>query len=393
MKLAFLDCGAGISGDMLLAAMIDAGGDRDLLLSLPARLRLPMVNIVVNETRRAGMRALRVEVNPGEEKKERNLEAIKAIINHAEIPAAVKSDVIATFDLLARAEAAAHGCGPGEINFHETGGLDAIIDICGAFILADSLRIDRFSASPLPMPSGTTTCAHGAIPLPAPALATILTGVEIYGTGNGPERVTPTGAAIIKILAAGFGPMPTMRLITCGHGAGSRETSGGIANILRIFIGEGKKEDGDEVEIIRCNIDDMNPELAAALAESLLAAGALDTTLCPVIMKKGRPGFILEAIALPENGPALRELILRESSSIGLRYQRMPRQVLPRVNGSVATVHGRVGVKKITGPEGERITPEFEDCRRIAAKTGTPVTAVYQAVENADPETFREEEH
>ncbi len=391
MKLAWLDCAAGVSGDMLLAAMIDAGADPGLLKTLPAALGLDGCRVDIRETARAGFRALRVEVRPGEEKRHRSLATVRETISRAAIADKGKAIAIGTFELLARAEAKAHGCGVEEVHFHETGAADALIDITGAALLFLDLGIDELLASPLPMPQGAVECSHGAIPLPAPALAGILEGAEVYGVPWREECVTPTGAAITMTLAAGFGPMPAMRLAGVGCGAGARERSGPLANILRLFTGKGCLP-ADEVEIIECNIDDMTPELAANLVERLLEAGALDACLLPVMMKKGRPGFQLQVIARPGDGPGLRELVFRESSTIGLRYRRQPRLILPRQTGTVATAAGRVKAKMVTGPDGPRITPEYEDCRRIARQRNLPLTELYRAVATADPKTFEADE-
>ena len=387
MKLAWLDCAAGVSGDMLLAAMIDAGADPALLKSLPAALGLDDCRVEISETARAGFRALRVEVRTAEEKQHRALATVRETISRAAIPDKGKAIAIAAFDLLARAEAKAHGCGVEEVHFHETGAADAIIDITGAALLFLDLGIDELVASPLPMPQGAVKCSHGTIPLPAPALAGILEGAEVYGVPWHEECVTPTGAAITMTLATGFGPMPAIKLEGHGCGAGAREKSGPLPNILRLFTGKSGVL-ADEVEIIECNIDDMTPELAANLVERLMAAGALDACLLPMIMKKGRPGFQLQVIARPGDGPGLRELVFRESSTIGLRYRRQPRVILPRQTGTVATAAGRVKVKMVIGPDGPRITPEYEDCRRIAEEKKLPLARVFHLAATADPETF-----
>ncbi len=389
MKLAYLDCSAGVSGDMILGALIDAGAERDRLLSLPQRLGLDRCRVEIRETTRAGFRAMRVEILGDDEEDERKLATIKKILAAAEIPAPVKEKTIKAFTMLAEAEARVHGCGADEVHFHETGATDAIIDITGAVLLLDDLKIEELVVSPLPMPMGMVECSHGTIPLPAPALTEILKGVEVYGVEWREECVTPTGAAIVTTLASGFGPMPGMRLERCSCGGGRREKSGPLPNILRLFIGNHDAGSRDEVEVIECNIDDMVPELAATMVEKLFEAGALDATLTPLLMKKGRPGFQLQILARPADGPALRDLVFRESSTIGLRYRRQPRMILPRCGGTVDTAIGRVRVKKIKGPAGERITPEHEDCRRIARELGLPLAEVYREVARADAGTFK----
>ena len=389
MNTAFFDCAAGASGDMILAALIDCGADRDKLLHLPNKLGLE-AKIKIAETNRGGFRGTRVIVTIGKDQTERRLAEIEKLLSQTGLPAGVEKNAINTFRILAAAEARAHGCAPEEVHFHETGAADAIIDIVGACLLIDDLAIARIYASPLPMPGGTTDCAHGTIPLPAPALAGILQGVRVYGVERDTECVTPTGAAILKSMAEAFGPMPEMTITACGHGAGSRELSGTLPNLLRLFFGKSGGET-DEVEVIACNIDDMTPELAGGLGQALLAAGALDVTMTPAVMKKGRPGLIIEVIARLRDAEKIKEMIFRESSTIGLRYQRMQRQTLVRKCGSVATAIGRVRVKKVLRPDGESLSPEYDDCIRIANETGLTLVRIYQEVDRADIATFREE--
>ncbi|MDP2104394.1 MAG: LarC family nickel insertion protein, partial [Desulfobulbaceae bacterium] len=237
------------------------------------------------------------------------------------------------------------------------------------------------TCSPLPMGRGSVKSSHGVLPLPAPAVCELVKGVPIYGVDVEMELVTPTGAAIVKACAREFGPLPAMTIVKVGHGAGSKQRPDGQANLLRLMIGEATAaSEAQEVIVIETNLDDWSPETYPFLCERLFARGALDVALVPIQMKKGRPGFIIQVIASPVHAYGLRQTLLCETSAIGVRFRREERHTLPRRLGVIPTSFGDVKVKQIDMPVGRRITPEYEDCRRIALEVGVPIAEVYRAV-------------
>ena len=307
MKTAYLDCFSGVSGDMLLGALLDAG--------------------------------------------------------------------------LAEAEASVHGVTADRIHFHEVGAVDAIIDIVGTVAGLHHLGIDRLICSPLPMPRGWANCAHGEIPLPAPAVCRLLQGVPVYGEAIERELVTPTGAALVRELAEDFGPLPPMILEGTGLGAGSMQRPDGRPNLLRLLVGQSVEvTEAQEVEVIETHLDDWNPEYWPHVSERLMTAGALDVSLVPIQMKKGRPGFLLRVIADPAATMPLTTVLFSETSAIGLRRRREQRLTLPREQVNVATPWGDLPGKRIRTPAGEVITPEYEACRAMALAQGIPLDVVYTAV-------------
>jgi pyridinium-3,5-bisthiocarboxylic acid mononucleotide nickel chelatase len=256
-----------------------------------------------------------------------------------------------------------HGTTVDQIHFHEVGAVDAMVDIVGTVAGFAYLHIDRLICSPLPMPRGWVSCAHGEIPLPGPAVCRLLEGVPVYGEDLDQELVTPTGAALVRELAAGFGPMPPMRLARTGYGTGSMERRDGRPNLLRLLLGRSiEVQEAQQVEVIETHLDDCNPELWPYVSEQLLAAGALDVGLIPMQMKKGRPGLLVRVIVEPGTG-GITMVLFSETSTIGLRIRREERMTLPREIITVTTPWGDLPAKKITTPAGTVITPEYEVCR------------------------------
>ena len=392
MHTAYLDCFSGVSGDMLLGALLDAGMPESYLRAVLAGLPLHGYTLTVEQKTMQGFAATRVRVACGghdhcheqhghQHHAHRHLAEITTLLSQAAIPPQIRDKALAVFTRLAEAEAAVHGTTVEAIHFHEVGAVDALVDIVGTVAGFAYLNIDRLICSPLPMPRGWVTCAHGEIPLPGPAVCRLLEGVPVYGEQLGQELVTPTGAALVRELADDFGPLPPMLLTRTGYGAGSMERSDGRPNLLRLLLGQGTEvAEAQEVEVIETHLDDWNPEFWPHVSERLMAAGALDVCLIPIQMKKGRPGFLLRVIAEPATRQPLTTLLFSETSTIGLRWRREARMTLPRESVTVPTPWGDLAAKKITTPNGEVITPEYEACRKIAAAHQVPLQTVYAAV-------------
>lgn len=380
-KIAYLDCFSGVSGDMLLGALVDAGLPEDVLRQELSRLGMAGYRLTVFQKACCHIKASRVQVDVISPQPSRHLADICALLSASTLPDRIKKQAILVFEILARAEAKVHGLPIEEIHFHEVGAVDAIIDVVGTIIGLDYLNIERLTCSPLPMPQGWVSCAHGKLPLPAPAVCEILQGVPIYGVTLDQELVTPTGAALVKTLCHDFGPIPSMAMQQIGYGAGSRERRDALPNLLRLLLGESRlAAEAQEVEVIETHIDDWTPEGFPFLSERLLESGALDVALIPIQMKKGRPGFLLRVICAPELAFEIKRLILSESTAIGLRYHREERLTLPRSLGLVRTVLGDVRVKRVETPAGPVLYPEYEDCRRLAREQAVPLREIYQAV-------------
>ena len=381
MKTCYLDCFSGISGNMLLGAMLDAGlQEKDLRTAL-AELQLPGWQLEIQHNSVSGLQACTVRVQAQQSSTHRHLHQIQTILEQSALPEAVISRSIAVFTRLAEAEAHVHGTTVEKIHFHEVGAVDAIVDIVGVISGFHSLGIERISCSPLPMPGGWVSCQHGKLPLPAPAVCELLRNIPVYGDSLAQELVTPTGAALAAELAESFGPMPPMILEQTGYGAGTMLRKDGRPNLLRMMIGRcPSAEEAQQVEIIETQLDDWNPELWPHVSEKLMQAGALDVSLTPLLMKKGRPGYLLRLISDPAHGARLKNMILAETSSIGLRFHIEQRMTLPRESIEVDTPWGPVQAKKVETAAGVRITPEFEDCRRLAQKLDIPLQNIYAAV-------------
>jgi pyridinium-3,5-bisthiocarboxylic acid mononucleotide nickel chelatase len=392
--LAYLDCFSGISGDMFLAALLDAGLAPEALQEQLALLPLSGWELCQEKSCRNHIAATAITVRVGTDQPHRCLADIRRLIARSALAPAVQETIVAVFSRLARAEAAVHGIGEEEVHFHEVGGVDAIIDIAGVVIGLSCLGVGALHCSPLPMPRGWTDCAHGRLPLPAPAVCELLKGVPVCGSEGQRELVTPTGAALVAELCTTFGPLPPMRMAAVGYGAGrhqagERETP----NLLRLILGQPVSvAEAQEVEIIETHLDDWAPETFPYLTERLLALGALDVALAPVQMKKGRPGFALRVVADPACALTVKQCLLSETTAIGLRFHNEQRWTLPRRSGTVASPWGRLTVKRVSTPKGEVLTPEYEECRRVALQQGIPIREVYAAVGRAGLEDFQEEE-
>lgn len=381
MRIGYFDCFSGAAGDMILAAMIDAGCDLEALRDVVRRLQLPEVALHAERVKRQGIAAMhvRVEVGPAAQKKHRHLHHIVQIIDAAGLPVAVAERARRIFQRLAEAEAAVHNTTIEKVHFHEVGAADAIVDIVCAAAGVQLLGLDDIQCSPIPTGNGTVRCEHGIMPVPAPATARLLIGAPLAGCDEMGELTTPTGAAILTTLASRFGPLPSFALRAAGCGAGTRD-SNTRANILRLFIGESGGEDAastDTVVVLEAQLDDASGQILAHACEQLLRAGALDAYITPIIMKKGRPGHLLTALTRPADREAMESLIFRELPTLGVRRTEARRAKLAREHVAVETRFGPIRIKLGgRGSELERAWPEYDDCVAAAAAAGEPLRAV-----------------
>lgn len=378
---AYLDCFSGISGDMTLGALVDLGLDLAWLEAELHRLPLGGFTLASRTVHVSGIRATRVSVQVAENPSHHHWSDIRSRIEASPYSDAVRRRALAVFGRIARAEAAIHGVAEDHVHFHEVGGIDAQVDILGACLGFEKLGIDVVGASPLPQGRGLVHCAHGVLPVPAPATAAILEGIPVYGVDTEAELVTPTGAAIAAGLAGTFGPMPAMVVETVGYGAGTRQLVD-RPNLLRIFLGRRADRETAVVEesvtVIETAVDDMNPEIFGHLMERLFADGALDVCWIPVQMKKNRPGTLVQVVCRPEDREAMIGRIFSETTSLGVRHDTVRRRALARRVETRDSPLGPVAVKRIVDPAGHvRLAPEYEDCRRIAAARNRPLREVY----------------
>jgi uncharacterized protein (TIGR00299 family) protein len=384
MKILYFDCYAGISGDMTVAALLDLGVPLAVLEEGLGRVPLPTsaYRIALDKVERRGIRAAGFRVEVGEHQPHRHYRDIAGLIEASSLTENVKQTAQKIFFRLAEAEALVHGVEIGHVHFHEVGGIDSIVDIVGTALCLDHLGVGTIHAAPLPFGSGFVETAHGRLPVPAPATAELLKGMAVHFSCGPGERVTPTGAAILAALAAGYGPRPDMNVTAVGYGAGSRDYED-MPNILRAFLGEtADSRERDTVFVIETHIDDMNPEILGYLMERLMAHGALDVAFSPLQMKKNRPGVKLTLLSHREGLDELARLVLAETTTAGVRYYPAERLMLERRREERETSLGKVAVK-VFHADGvpRRIAPEYEECRRIAARTGMPLIEVYRIIE------------
>ncbi len=432
MRIAYLDCFSGISGDMFLGALVDAGVSVELLdravrsLKLGAELRTSRVDrsgisatkidVLVNgvadappdaahahhhhhdEHEHAHAHAHKEDAAHGHSHKHekahahahkdhhphgRGLTEIKQIIANAQISDWARQKATAIFEELGRAEAKIHNVPVEKIHFHVVGAADALVDIVCAAVGAEAIAADKWIASPLNVGGGTVVCAHGTYPVPAPATVELLKDAPVYSSGIQKELVTPTGAAIVRALTTEFGPMPTMTVKQTGYGAGARDFEK-HANVLRITIGETVQAavahlPTEEIVVLEANLDDLNPQVFGYVVEQALAAGALDVFAAPVQMKKSRPGLVLTVLSQPQDAQRLATLVFRETTTLGMRVRREQRYALPRLHQAVQTRWGEVRIKiaQLNGGV-SNYAPEYEDCRRIAEQQQLPLKTVMQ---------------
>ncbi len=371
MKIAYFDCFAGAGGDMIVAAMLDAGLDGEFLKSQLAGLGLNQLEIKISETRRGHLRALKFEPQARENEPGRNLAEITELITASTISQNAKDRAIEVFKRLADAEARAHGEKPEEIHFHEVGALDSIADIVSACIGLDALGIERVYCSPLPVGGGIIECAHGMLPAPAPATLELLKNVPITGGPVAAELVTPTAAAILVTIVDEFGPLPAMKIEKTGYGAGSKEL-GKIPNLLRLVIGsttDSNLASADSICLLEANTDDATGEAIGFVVQKLLRNGALDVYTTPIYMKHNRPAVKISILCEVCDAEALGQMLLEEGISFGLRKQFLQRMKLARETVTVKTEYGDIRVKSGYS-NGKLVTakPEYSDCASAAEK-------------------------
>lgn len=386
MRIAYFDCFSGASGDMILGALLDAGLGLDRLTGDLAKLHLSHYDIQAKEVTRKGLGGTRAVVQVDDDHHRyhhRHFTDIEAIIERSDLIDDVKRQSIAIFRRLAEAEAKAHRTSIEAIHFHEVGAMDAIIDVVGAVAGLAALGIEKVVCSPLHVGTGTVQCAHGTLPVPAPATAELIRGAPSYSTGVTGELLTPTGAAILTTLSSDFGPMPAMTLERIGYGAGALETV--IPNLLRVLIGESKADreafEREQIAVLQTNIDDMNPQLYEYLMERLFEMGAFDVFTSAVQMKKNRPGSLVTITCQPHQVDRFAGFLLRETTSIGLRWRVENRIKAYRAIREVQTPFGVIRCKVAeVGGKIVNVSPEYEDCKRAALEHHRPLKVVMEDV-------------
>ncbi len=382
MTTAYLDCFSGISGDMFLGALLDAGLPFEELKGAISSLPLKGYSIGYQKEMKNGLSGTRFTVAVEKHQHEhRNLTDIERVIESAELKKRIKDRSMRIFRSIAEVEGKIHNHPPEKVHFHEVGAVDSLIDIVGAVFGVDCLGINSFSASAVPLGSGFIKSGHGTIPVPAPATLALLKGVPVYSSGIESELVTPTGAALLKEFVSSYEGIPPMVVRNVGYGAGTRDLPG-RPNLLRIIIGDDKSKGlSDSVAVLEANIDDTNPEWLGYIMEKLFEEGALDVIFTPVYMKKNRPGTKVEVIVSPEAGNRLMELLFRESSTIGIRYRYSLRRTLEREKVIIDSPWGKLEAKKIIAPDGcISLQPEFEACKKAAEEHGIPLKEIYAFV-------------
>jgi len=383
MKIAYADCFSGVSGDMFLASLLDAGLPIEVLREGIDALDLPeKIELKLTETHKGALRASDLEVIVPHSHNHRHLSDILSIINGSRLNDNVKQTASRIFTMVAEAEARVHGEPVEHIHFHEVGALDSIVDVIGAAIGLDALGIQKLYASPLPYGSGTVESAHGLLPLPAPATLEILTkaNAPLSPLQSDAELVTPTGAAILATLAT-F-ERPAMAVTATGIGAGKRDLA--WPNVMRLIIGETPEADAAEMVQIETNIDDMNPQFFGYVMDKLFAAGAKDVYLIPIQMKKNRPGTLLGVICLRRDEAVVSEVILRETTTLGMRVIPIGRHEALREFRKVETPYGHLTMKvKVLNGKVIQAAPEYDECIRLANANNVSLAEIYRAANHA----------
>ncbi len=391
MRIAYFDCFSGISGNMILGALLDAGLPLDDLRRELNKLPLSGYEIEATRVTRQGLAGIYVEVRVQEEQPERTLGDILAVIAGSTLPERVKDQSQRIFTCLAAAEGRVHDQDAEVVRLHEVGAVDAMVDVVGTAIGLQLLGIDRVECSPLNLGHGFVRARHGVLPVPAPATLELLRGVPVYSRGAAHETVTPTGAAIVASLAARFGPLPTMTVEGVGYGAGKADLE--RPNLLRLVLGQaqeiGQAYLSDAVTVLETNLDDMNPQFYDYVMERLFAAGALDVYLTPIQMKKNRPGVALSVLCHHAQVEEMLAIVFAETSTLGVRVSERTRRCLERTTTVLSTRFGEIRVKVACRGEAIlHVAPEYEDCKRAARQHGVTLSAVYQeavrqAIENS----------
>jgi len=402
MRILYYDCFAGISGDMNLGAMIDLGVDKDYLIKELSKLNIAgEFEVKVERQSRKGIEGTKVDVILKHDEEDhqqhhghdnhhhhehRNIGSIESIINSSGLNSNVKKTSLSMFGKVAQAEAKVHGKPLNEVHFHEVGAVDSIVDIVGAAICLDYLKVDKVMSSSVELGGGFVKCAHGTIPVPAPATVEILKGVPVKAGIVPFETTTPTGAAILVSSVDEFSDVKEFIIEKIGYGVGGRDTD--IPNVLRVYLGKkffelpaANDAEYDEVCLLECNIDDMNPEIYEYIMERLFNKGALDVYRIPILMKKERFGVILSVICKEEDKENLKEIIFRETSTLGIREHKLPRTKLKREFEVIDTAYGKAGIKKAYY-RGQllKVKPEYDDCRRLAENNNIPIKDIYDEI-------------
>ncbi|MBM4435873.1 MAG: nickel pincer cofactor biosynthesis protein LarC [Actinobacteria bacterium] len=386
MKIAHFDCPAGASGNMILGALIDAGLDVAWLESELRKLALPAWQLVRQRVVRQGISALHVDFDvQAASEAPRGLTQIQSLIASAGLSPRVRAHALAMFARLGGVEAAVHGVPVEQVHFHEIGAVDAILDVVGAALAFDALEFEKVNVSRINVGGGVVRAAHGVLPVPAPATVRLLEGsaATLYSSTDVGELLTPTGALVLTEFATSYGPAPALQLRRHGYGAGARDLD--FPNVLRVLVGAAAEgPTTDTAVVFETNIDDMNPQIYPHVTERLFAVGALDVTTTALGMKKGRPGVLLSAIAPPERVEAVIDVLLAETTTLGVRMYDVRRAKLERRSYTVDTPYGAIGVKaSYVGRRRRDVAPEAEDCRRAALAHRTPFRSVYDAARAA----------
>lgn len=384
MRLLYLDCFSGISGDMCMGALIDAGADEKRIREDLLKLPLYDWDMRIEKKNSRGISGTKVDIAVREDlQPHRDFNDIKVLLSNCSLPSPALDSALKIFTRLAEAEGKVHGLPADRVHFHEVGGVDSIIDIVGASLALYYLKVDRVVCSPLPPGRGTVNCRHGVLPVPAPATAELLKGIPLSSLDVEGELVTPTGAAIAATMSLEFGPLPEMKVESLGYGFGSKDF--GIPNFLRVFIGESaagaNSYHTEAVLVMETNIDDMNPEFMGYVMDRLFASGALDVFISPAYMKKNRPGYLLTVLCHPNLKDDILRVLFEETSTLGVRWRQEQKSMLGRKITEVETPYGPVRVKYAISVDGWviRSAPEYEDCKRIAREREVPVREIYES--------------
>jgi pyridinium-3,5-bisthiocarboxylic acid mononucleotide nickel chelatase len=372
MNIAYFDCFSGISGDMILGAFLDLGLPQKLLRQTLSRLSLPELRLRIKREERSHITGNTLQVQGGKGKPlPRTYKSIKQIIEKSTIPSAIQKDSLAIFKKLAQVEGKIHGLAIEDVHFHEIGALDTIVDIIGAVVAFDFFQIEEVISSPLPVGRGWIQSSHGPLPLPAPATLALLRGTAVVPYAGEKELVTPTGAAILTHYARSFGPPPALVLKRVGYGLGQIHLPD-RPNALRVWLGEkASGSTNEKLIVLETNIDDMNPQWYDHLMDQLFNAGALDCLLIPCQMKKNRPAVLIQVLSKPEDCAFLETVLLKETTTLGVRTYEVNRRALPRTVQTVKTPYGRIRIKKVTRPGSVQNSPndfsiEYDDLKGLS---------------------------
>jgi uncharacterized protein (TIGR00299 family) protein len=391
--IGWLDCSAGISGDMLLGALVDVGVELALLQEAVDAVGVEPVRLIARHVTRAGLGCTKVDVAVSDDVSTRTWADVRGLLEQAPLDDAVRARALDVFARLAVAEAVVHRVAPEEVHFHEVGALDAVADVVGGCAGLHALGLTALTASPVTLGSGTTRGAHGPLPVPPPAVLALLTGAPVQAGPVAKEMTTPTGAALLAAHVSAYGPLPPMSLLRSGSGAGGRDPAE-LANVLRLVLGEPlEAEAGSGVPsavLLQTNVDDLDPRLWPSVLSALLAAGASDAWLTPILMKKGRPAHTLSVLCSPARAASLREVVFRETSTLGLRESQVAKHALERAERTVDVDGQAVRVKLgLLGDEVVNAMPEWEDVAAAAAALGRPAKLVLRQASAAAGELPR----